>query len=96
MPRELHEKSTVEEIRQRFDADVERFSKLETGQQAAMDAAVILEVVARAAGCHVRPQGKLLDLGCGAGNFTLRVLGQVWPLDCVLADLSRPMLERAE
>ena len=27
-------KSTVEEIRQRFDADVERFSNLETGQSA--------------------------------------------------------------
>ena len=36
MPRQLDEKSTVEEIRQRFDADVERFSKLETAQQAAM------------------------------------------------------------
>jgi tRNA (cmo5U34)-methyltransferase len=96
MPIPLHEKSTVEQIRQRFDADVERFSKLETGQQAAMDAAVILEVVARAAACQVRPQSKLLDLGCGAGNFTLRVLGQVSPLDCVLVDLSQPMLERAE
>lgn len=96
MPRQLHEKSTVEEIRQRFDADVERFSKLETGQQAAMDAAVILDVVSRAAACHVRPQGRLLDLGCGAGNFTLRVLGLVSPLDCVLVDLSQPMLERAE
>src|SRR5215471_14772322 len=96
MLRPLHEKSTVEQIRQRFDADVERFSKLETGQQAAMDAPVILDVVARAAACHVRPQGRLLDLGCGAGNFTLRVLGGVSPLDCVLVDLSRPMLERAE
>ena len=96
MLRPLHEKSTVEQIRQRFDADVERFSKLETGQQAAMDALLILDVVARSAACHVRPQGKLLDLGCGAGNFTLRVLSQVSPLDCVLVDLSHPMLERAE
>jgi tRNA G46 methylase TrmB len=96
MSRPLHEKSTTEQIRQRFDADVERFSKLETGKQAAMDAPVILDVVSRAAACHVRPQGTLLDLGCGAGNFTLRVLGRVSPLDCVLVDLSRPMLERAE
>src|SRR5215472_467561 len=96
MLRPLHEKSTVEQIRQRFDADVERFSKLETGQQAAMDAPVILDVVARSAACHVRPGGTLLDLGCGAGNFTLRVLSQVSPLNCVLVDLSRPMLERAE
>jgi tRNA (cmo5U34)-methyltransferase len=96
MPIPLHEKSTVDQIRQRFDADVERFSKLETGQQAAMDAPVILDVVARSAACHVRPHGTLLDLGCGAGNFTLRVLDQVSPLNCVLVDLSRPMLERAE
>jgi tRNA (cmo5U34)-methyltransferase len=96
MPRQLHEKSTVEQIRQRFDADVERFSKLETGQQAAIDAPVILDIVARSVACHVQPQGRLLDLGCGAGNFTLRVLSQVSPLDCVLVDLSQPMLDRAE
>ena len=96
MPRQLHEKSTVEEIRRRFDADVEGFSKLETGQQAAMDAPIILDVVARSAACHIRPQGTLLDLGCGAGNFTLRVLSQVSPLDCTLVDLSQPMLERAQ
>jgi tRNA (cmo5U34)-methyltransferase len=95
MPRPLHEKSTVEQIRARFDADVERFSKLDTGQQAAMDAPIILDVVARSAACHVRPQGKLLDIGCGAGNFTLRVLNLVSPLDCVLVDLSQPMLDRA-
>jgi len=96
MSRQLHEKSSVEEIRKRFDADVERFSNLDTGQQAAMDAPVILDVVARAGACHIRPQGRLLDLGCGAGNFTLRVLSQVSPLDCVLVDQSQPMLECAE
>ncbi len=92
----LHKKSSVEEIRRRFDADVERFSKLETGQQAAMDAPVILELVAQAAASLVPAKGRLLDLGCGAGNFTLRVLGKTAPLDCVLVDLSQPMLERAE
>jgi tRNA (cmo5U34)-methyltransferase len=96
MPHTLHEKSTAEEIRKRFDAEVERFSNLESGQQAAMDASVILDVVARSATCHLHRNGSLLDLGCGAGNFTLRVLNQVSPLDCVLVDLSRPMLERAE
>jgi tRNA (cmo5U34)-methyltransferase len=96
MTRQLHEKSSVEQIRQRFDADVERFSKLETGQQAAMDAPLILDIVSRSAASNLRPHSKLLDLGCGAGNFTLRVLGQVSPLDCVLVDLSQPMLDRAK
>jgi tRNA (cmo5U34)-methyltransferase len=31
-------KSTVEQIRERFDGDVERFSNLETGQSATIDA----------------------------------------------------------
>ena len=95
MPRPLHEKSTVQQIRERFDADVERFSQLETGQQAAMDAPLILDIVARAAATHIQPGGRLLDIGCGAGNFTLRVLNKVTPLDCTLVDLSQPMLDRA-
>jgi tRNA (cmo5U34)-methyltransferase len=33
-PSRLEDKSTIEEIRQRFDGDVERFSNLETGQSA--------------------------------------------------------------
>ena len=42
-------KSTVEEIRQRFDADVERFSNLETGQSATVDAPLAMALVAKAA-----------------------------------------------
>ena len=42
-------KSTVEEIRARFDNDVERFSNLETGQSATIDAPLALELIAEAA-----------------------------------------------
>ena len=88
-------KSTVEEIRRRFDADVERFSNLETGQSATVDAPLSLELITRAA-AGVRPDATaLLDLGCGAGNYTLKLL-QSLPLRRVtLVDLSRPMLDRA-
>ena len=88
-------KSTPEEIRQRFDADVERFSNIETGQSATIDAPLSLELIARAAS-GVRPEASaLLDIGCGAGNYTLKLL-QSLPLKSVtLIDLSRPMLDRA-
>jgi tRNA (cmo5U34)-methyltransferase len=92
----LEKKSTIEEIRARFDQDVERFSQLETGQQATMDAPLVLELVAACCARHLRPGDAILDLGCGAGNFTLRVLQDSPGLHCHLADLSRPMLDRAE
>jgi tRNA (cmo5U34)-methyltransferase len=88
-------KSTPDEIRRRFDADVERFSNLDTGQSATIDAPLSMELIARAAG-GVNPQAAaLLDIGCGAGNYTLK-LRQHLPLRSVtLIDLSRPMLDRA-
>ena len=59
-------KSSVEKIRERFDNDVERFSNLETGQTATMDAALCLDLITQAAAA-VTPVGKeLLDIGCGA------------------------------
>ena len=41
----IDKKSTVEEIRRRFDNDVVRFSSLETGQQAVVDAPIMLELI---------------------------------------------------
>jgi tRNA (cmo5U34)-methyltransferase len=92
----LENKSTTTEIRARFDHDVERFSCLETGQQATIDAVLVLELVAQMSAMHLRPGDTLLDIGCGAGNFTLRILREVSPLECHLVDLSQPMLTRAE
>jgi tRNA (cmo5U34)-methyltransferase len=90
-------KSTVEEIRQRFDADVERFSVLETGQVAAVDARLGLDLVTQAAAATTPHARSVLDIGCGAGNYTLRLLEELphRGVDCTLIDLSRPMLDRA-
>lgn len=89
-------KSSVDEIRARFENDVERFSNLETGQSATIDAPIALELVARAANA-VTPHAKsLLDIGCGAGNFALRTLAEAKHYESVtLIDLSQNMLDRA-
>jgi len=88
-------KSTVDEIRQRFDADVERFSNLETGQSATVDATLAMALVAQAAATTTPHARHVLDVGCGAGNYTLKLLELVPNLDVTLIDLSRPMLDRA-
>jgi len=88
-------KSTVKEIKERFDNDVERFSNLETGQVATMDAQVSLELLTSAAKA-VKPKARnIMDLGCGAGNYTLKMLSKVPDLNCTLIDLSQNMLYKA-
>jgi tRNA (cmo5U34)-methyltransferase len=88
-------KSTVDEIRDRFDKDVERFSSLQTGQSAIMDAPLTLELICSAAAALTPKAGRLLDVGCGAGNYSLKMLQKIPDLDVTLIDLSRPMLDRA-
>jgi tRNA (cmo5U34)-methyltransferase len=92
----LSQKATVEEIRRRFDAEVERFSNLETGQAATIDAPLAMELITKAAAAATPGIGRVLDLGCGAGNNTLRLLRECpGGFACDLCDLSLPMLQRA-
>lgn len=88
-------KSTPDEIRARFDNDVERFSNLETGQSAAIDSPLMMELIAAAATRSTPRATAMLDIGCGAGNFSLKLLAAAPALEVTLVDLSRPMLERA-
>ncbi|HEY2827576.1 MAG TPA: class I SAM-dependent methyltransferase, partial [Pirellulales bacterium] len=88
-------KSTIDEIRQRFDNEVDRFSNLQTGQSVTVDAPLALDLISAAAAA-TNPQAKrLLDIGCGAGNYTLKLLQRLPNLDVTLIDLSRPMLDKA-
>ena len=89
-------KSTVSEIKQRFDNEVERFANLETGQVAAMDAQISLELLTASAKAIQPNATSVLDLGCGAGNYTLKMLSKVSNLNCTLIDLSQNMLDRAQ
>ena len=91
-------KSTVDQIRDRFDHDVERFSNLQTGQSATIDAPLVLDLIAHTAATLLQdqPQPHVLDIGCGAGNYTLKLLERVPDFDVTLVDLSQPMLARAQ
>jgi tRNA (cmo5U34)-methyltransferase len=61
-----------------------------------MDAPLAMELITQAA-CAVCPGAKrVLDIGCGAGNNTLKLMQTLNPLDCDLVDLSLPMLKKAE
>ena len=89
-------KSTVKEIKERFDNDVERFSNLDTGQVATIDAKVSLELLTETSK-RITPNAKnLLDIGCGAGNYSLKMLTKIADLNCTLVDLSEPMLDKAK
>lgn len=88
-------KSTVTEIKERFDKDVARFSNIETGQVATIDATISLELITEAAKRIVPHASHVLDVGCGAGNYTLKMLSKLPNLNCTLVDLSQPMLDKA-
>jgi tRNA (cmo5U34)-methyltransferase len=89
-------KSTVKEIKERFDNDVERFSNLDTGQVATIDAKISLELLTETSK-RITPNAKnLLDIGCGAGNYSLKMLTKIADLNCTLVDLSEPMLDKAK
>lgn len=90
-----NQKSTPNEIRERFDREVDRFANLETGQTATMDAPLVLDLVSRAAAAATPHARRLLDVGCGAGNYSLQLLKLLPDLDVDLVDLSPRMLERA-
>lgn len=89
-------KSTIQEIEKRFDKDVERFSQLETGQQTTIDAVLNMELITEAiARCYPKLHS-VLDIGCGAGNYSVKLLGKVGDANVTLVDLSQNMLDRAK
>lgn len=89
-------KSTVDQIRARFDREVHRFTNLQTGQTATIDAPLAMELITRAAVSATPAIRRCLDIGCGAGNNTLRLLAAYGaPFECDLCDLSGPMLTAA-
>lgn len=69
---------------------------METGQAATIDAPLAMELVAQAAAATTPNAKHVLDVGCGAGNYTLKLLQFLPNLDATLIDLSGNMLTRAK
>ena len=88
-------KSSVEEIRQRFDAEAALYTNLETGQVAVTDSALCMGLVAESAAAATPHASNLLELGCGGGNYTLKLLERLPGLNVTLVDLTQTMLDLA-
>ena len=89
------QKSSPEAIRNNFDQQVERFSNLETGQTTAVDSPLCMELVARSAALLNPEATRIMDLGCGGGNYAVKVSSFLPDVDCTLVDLSANMLIKA-
>lgn len=75
---------------------VESYSDLESGQKTAVDSVLIASIIAGVVS-NLHPHAKdLLDIGCGAGNYSIRIATAMNSLNITLVDLSEKMLERAE
>ncbi|PZP49805.1 MAG: class I SAM-dependent methyltransferase [Pseudopedobacter saltans] len=90
------DKSTLEEIEQRFDNDVERFSNLETAQATTVDARYNMDLITDSIAALYSSNIKVLDIGCGAGNYPVCLLQKIERADVTLVDLSQPMLDKAK
>lgn len=89
-------KSSPEEIRKNFDKQVERFVNIETGQSTAIDSPLCMELISRSA-FITNPEAKnIMDIGCGGGNYAIKVASLLNNPDCTLVDFSENMLIAAE
>jgi tRNA (cmo5U34)-methyltransferase len=92
----MEEKSTLKEIEERFDQDVTRFSNLDTGQQTTLDALFKMELITDGIAAVYPGLRHVLDIGCGAGNYPVKLAHKISDFDCTLVDLSQPMLDKAK
>ena len=89
-------KSSVDEIRNRFTNEIAPYADLATGQTSFPDAALVLDLVGRCAAAVTPNARQSLDVGCGPGNYTLKLLQHFPDLEVTLLDLTPAMLATAE
>jgi len=89
-------KSTPEAIRRNFDQQVERFSNIETGQTTAIDSPLCMELISQSAKLTNPDAMNIMDLGCGGGNYAVKVASLLPHVNCTLVDISGNMVEAAQ
>ncbi|MDR1483679.1 MAG: class I SAM-dependent methyltransferase [Planctomycetaceae bacterium] len=89
-------KISIDELRCQFDSEVERFSNEQTGQTSAVDSQLVLSLFETLIARMYPHARRLLDVGCGAGNFSLRISRKLPQLKLTLLDLSQQMLQKAK
>lgn len=88
-------KASIDTIRQNFDSQVERFSNIETGQTTAIDSPLCMELIAQAAKNSTPKAHNILDLGCGGGNYAVKLASFFPVANFSLVDISSNMLQAA-
>ena len=88
-------KSTVEEIRTKFDQLAHLYTDLQKGQDTALDSPLIMELISQAAIAYNPNADSILDIGCGGGNYIVKVTSLLPNVNVTLADLSQNMLDVA-
>jgi len=84
------------QIEQRFDAAALRFSGLDEGQQEIVDVQLMRTLIVEAAAKTCPEANQLLDVGCGAGFYTVALLERLPRLNVTLLDISENMLLAAK
>jgi tRNA (cmo5U34)-methyltransferase len=88
-------KSTVEEITAKFDQLADKYSNIETGQTSALDSPLCMKLITESSVIFTHQAKDVLDIGCGGGNYMLKLTQLLPEANCTLIDLSEKMLARA-
>jgi tRNA (cmo5U34)-methyltransferase len=88
-------KSTVEEITSKFDQLADRYSNIETGQSSALDSPLCMKLITESSVVFTPHAKDVMDIGCGGGNYIVKLAQLLPDANCTLVDLSEKMLIRA-
>jgi tRNA (cmo5U34)-methyltransferase len=88
-------KSTVEEITAKFDQLADKYSNIETGQSSALDSPLCMKLITESSVIFTPNAKNVMDIGCGGGNYMVKLTQLIPDANCTLIDLSEKMLTRA-